>query len=180
MVRDPLVLVYETLKKAIKDVHGEGFQVFDDFPTEDEFRKENKNAAHISFISGSVEKGLLREYVPHKMSKNEDGTYTVATETCRMDYIMQVSFFASKKGIAQRMSTEFTSYIEERNELPLFNDQWKETMSIFLLSPPPPPHGDVDLWQCDQTWKCSGKLLTQSNVNAIDLKKFKFKIKNVK
>ena len=48
-IRDPLVLVYETLKKAIQTVHGENFLVLDDFPMADRFHKEKRNAANISF-----------------------------------------------------------------------------------------------------------------------------------
>ena len=55
-IRDPLVLVYETLKKAIQTVHGQDFLVMYDFPTADSFRKQNRNAANISFVSASSEK----------------------------------------------------------------------------------------------------------------------------
>lgn len=178
-MRDPLVLVYETLKRAIREVHGEQFLVFDDFPNADEFRKTKQNAANISYVSGSNEKGLLREFVPHALKKNEDRTYTVVTETVRMEYMMQVSFFASKKGIAQKLSNEFVTYWEQKNEVDFYNDPWKETMQMFLLYPPLPPRGDTDLWQCDQTWKCSGKLLTESIVSEIDVRNCKFRIKNI-
>lgn len=178
-MRDPLVLIYETLKDTIKKVHGKDFLVFDEFPTSGEFKKQNKNAANISYISGSCEKGLMREYVPHKTRKNEDGTYTVATETLRMDYTIQISFFANKKGIAQKLSTEFVSYLEKVNQIEMLGDIWGEISDIFLVSPVPPPYGDVDLWQVNQTWTIRGKLLTESIVNSIDLKNFKIKINNV-
>ena len=71
-MRDPLVLVYETLKKAIKTVHGQDFLVLDDFPTADSYRKQNRNAANISFISASSEKGLMREFIPHQTIKNKN------------------------------------------------------------------------------------------------------------
>lgn len=178
-IRDPLVLVYETLKQAIKKVHGKEFVVFDDFPNADEFRKKKRNAANISYVSGGIEKGLMREYVPHNMKKNEDNTYTVATETARMDYIMQVSFFADKKGIAQRLSTDFVLYLERLNELALYNDPWNEVMEIFLTEPPYPPEGDTDLWQCDQTWRCKGKLLTDNIASQVEVNKFKPRINNM-
>lgn len=178
-IRDPLVLVYETLKQAIKKVHGKEFVVFDDFPNADEFKKKKRNAANISYVSGGIEKGLMREYIPHSFRKNNDGTYTVATETSRMDYIIQVSFFADKKGIAQRLSTKFILYLEQLNELPLYNDTWNEVMGIFLAEPATPPEGDTDLWQCDQTWRCTGKLLTESIVSQVDINNFKPKVKNM-
>ena len=99
-VRDPLVLVYQTLKKAIKTVHGQDFLVLDDFPTADSYRKQNRNAANISFISASSEKGLMREFVPHKTVKNNtDNKFTIVIETLRMEYVIQISFFADRKGI---------------------------------------------------------------------------------
>ena len=178
-IRDPLVLVYETLKKAIQTVHGQDFLVFDDFPTADSFRKQNRNAANISFISASSEKGLMREFVPHKTAKNKnDNKFTVATETLRMEYIIQISFFANRKGIAQVLSTKFIHYLEQKNELKLEGDTWQESMDIFLMYPPAPPEGDTDLWQVNQTWQCSAKLLTEEVVDKVEQMNFTGIIKN--
>ncbi len=178
-IRDPLVLVYETLKKAIKTVHGQDFLVFDDFPTADSFRKQNRNAANISFVSASSEKGLMREFVPHKVAKNDnDNQCTVATETLRMEYVIQISFFANKKGIAQMLSTKFIHYLEQENELKLEGDKWAEHMNIFLLYPPAPPEGDTDLWQVNQTWQCSAKLLTEVTAETTKQMNFTGMIKN--
>lgn len=176
-IRDPLVLVYETLKKAIQTVHGQDFLVFDDFPTADSYRKQNRNAANISFVSASSEKGLMREWIPHKEIKNRDD-FTVATETLRLEYVIQISFFANRKGIAQRLSTKFIHYMEEKNELPLVEDAWQESMYVFLLYPPAPPEGDTDLWQVNQTWQCSAKLLTEKVVQEVKQMNFTGKIKN--
>ena len=179
-VRDPLVLVYETLKKAIKTVHGQDFLVLDDFPTADSYRKQNKNAANISFVSASSEKGLMREFIPHKVVKNEsDNKFTVATETLRMEYVIQISFFANRKGIAQQLSTKFINYLERKNALKLEGDKWLENMDIFLMYPPAPPEGDTDLWQVNQTWQCSAKLLTEEVVDKTEQMNFTGKVKNI-
>ena len=179
-IRDPLVLVYETLKKAIKTVHGQDFLVLDDFPTADSYRKQNKNAANISFVSASSEKGLMREFIPHKVVKNEnDNKFTVATETLRMEYVIQISFFADRKGIAQQLSTKFINYLERENTLKLEGDKWLESMDIFLMYPPAPPEGDTDLWQVNQTWQCSAKLLTEEIVDKVEQMNFTGKIKNI-
>ena len=178
-IRDPLVLVYETLKKAIKTVHGQDFLVFDDFPTADSYRKQNRNAANISFVSASSEKGLMREFVPHKVVKNEsDNKFTVATETLRMEYVIQISFFADRKGLAQQLSTKFINYLERKNALKLEGDKWMENIDIFLMYPPAPPEGDTDLWQVNQTWQCSAKLLTEEVVDTVEQMNFIGKIKN--
>lgn len=179
-VRDPLVLVYETLKKAIKTVHGQDFLVLDDFPTADSYRKQNKNAANISFVSASSEKGLMREFIPHKVVKNEsDNKFTVATETLRMEYVIQISFFADRKGIAQQLSTKFINYLERKNALKLEGDKWMENIDIFLMYPPAPPEGDTDLWQVNQTWQCSAKLLTEEIVDKTEQMNFTGKVKNI-
>lgn len=179
-IRDPLVLVYETLKKAIKTVHGQDFLVLDDFPTADSYRKQNRNAANISFVSASSEKGLMREFIPHKVVKNEsDNKFTVATETLRMEYVIQISFFADRKGIAQQLSTKFINYLERKNALKLEGDKWLENMDIFLMYPPAPPEGDTDLWQVNQTWQCSAKLLTEEIVDKTEQMNFTGKIKNI-
>ena len=179
-IRDPLVLVYETLKKAIKTVHGQDFLVFDNFPTADSYRKQNKNAANISFVSASSEKGLMREFIPHKVVKNEsDNKFTVATETLRMEYVIQISFFADRKGIAQQLSTKFINYLERKNALKLEGDKWMENIDIFLMYPPAPPEGDTDLWQVNQTWQCSAKLLTEEIVDKTEQMNFTGKIKNI-
>ncbi len=179
-VRDPLVLVYETLKKAIKTVHGQDFLVLDDFPTADSYRKQNKNAANISFVSASSEKGLMREFIPHKVVKNEsDNKFTVATETLRMEYVIQISFFADRKGIAQQLSTKFINYLERKNALKLEGDKWLENIDIFLMYPPAPPEGDTDLWQVNQTWQCSAKLLTEEVVDKTEQMNFTGKVKNI-
>lgn len=179
-VRDPLVLVYETLKQAIKTVHGQDFLVFDDFPTADSYRKQNKNAANISFVSANSEKGLMREFIPHKVVKNDNNNqFTVATETLRIEYVIQISFFANKKGIAQMLSTKFINYLERENTLKLEGDKWLENMDIFLMYPPAPPEGDTDLWQVNQTWQCSAKLLTEEIVDKTEQMNFTGKIKNI-
>ena len=179
-VRDPLVLVYETLKQAIKTVHGQDFLVLDDFPTADSYRKQNRNAANISFVSASSEKGLMREFIPHKVVKNDnDNQFTVATETLRLEYVIQISFFANRKGIAQMLSTKFINYLEQKNELELVDDKWLENMDIFLMYPPAPPEGDTDLWQVNQTWQCSAKLLTEEIVDKVEQMNFTGKIKNI-
>ena len=179
-IRDPLVLVYETLKKAIKAVHGQDFLVLDDFPTADSYRKQNRNAANISFVSASSEKGLMREFIPHKVVKNEnDNKFTVATETLRMEYVIQISFFADRKGIAQQLSTKFINYLERKNALKLEGDKWMENIDIFLMYPPAPPEGDTDLWQVNQTWQCSAKLLTEEVVDKTEQMNFTGKIKNI-
>lgn len=179
-IRDPLVLVYETLKKAIKTVHGQDFLVLDDFPTADSYRKQNRNAANISFVSASSEKGLMREFIPHKVVKNEnDNKFTVATETLRMEYVIQISFFADRKGIAQQLSTKFINYLERKNALKLEGDKWMENIDIFLMYPPAPPEGDTDLWQVNQTWQCSAKLLTEEVVDKTEQMNFTGKIKNI-
>ena len=179
-VRDPLVLVYETLKKAIKTVHGQDFLVLDDFPTADSYRKQNRNAANISFVSANSEKGLMREFIPHKVVKNDNNNqFTVATETLRIEYVIQISFFANKKGIAQMLSTKFINYLERENTLKLEGDKWLENMDIFLMYPPAPPEGDTDLWQVNQTWQCSAKLLTEEIVDKTEQMNFTGKIKNI-
>ena len=179
-IRDPLVLVYQTLKKAIKTVHGQDFLVLDDFPTADSYRKQNRNAANISFISASSEKGLMREFIPHKVVKNENNNqFTVTTETLRMEYVIQISFFANRKGIAQMLSTKFINYLERENTLKLEEDKWLESMDIFLMYPPAPPEGDTDLWQVNQTWQCSAKLLTEEIVDKVEQMNFTGKIKNI-
>ena len=179
-IRDPLVLVYETLKQAIKTVHGQDFLVLDDFPTADSYRKQNRNAANISFVSASSEKGLMREFIPHKVVKNENNNqFTVTTETLRMEYIIQISFFANRKGMAQMLSTKFINYLEQKNELELVDDKWLENMDIFLMYPPAPPEGDTDLWQVNQTWQCSAKLLTEEIVDKTEQMNFIGKIKNI-
>ena len=179
-VRDPLVLVYETLKQAIKTVHGQDFLVLDDFPTADSYRKQNRNAANISFISASSEKGLMREFIPHKVVKNDNNNqFTVATETLRIEYVIQISFFANKKGIAQMLSTKFINYLERENTLKLEGDKWLENMDIFLMYPPAPPEGDTDLWQVNQTWQCSANLLTEEIVDKTEQMNFTGKIKNI-
>lgn len=178
-IRDPLVLAYETLKQAIREVHGRNFAVYDDFPNANEFRKMERNAANITYLSGGIEKGLMREFVPHGVRKNTDRTYTVATETCRMDYIMQVSFFANKKGTAERLSTEFMAFVEKQNRLRLKDDEWNEEMEISLIEPPYPPHGGADLWQCDQAWRCRGKLITESVANDIAAENFRPRVRNM-
>lgn len=57
----------------------------------------------------------MREWIPHKEIKNRDD-FTVATETLRLEYVIQISFFANRKGIAQRLSTKFIHYLEEKND----------------------------------------------------------------
>lgn len=172
--RDPLVLAYEALKMAIKSVHGMDFAVYDDLPDATEFRKRLP-AASISYISGGGEKAFMREFTPHAIKKNA-GTFNVATETTRFEYLIQVSFFDDKKGKAQTLSTAFYTSMEIENEIPLPDDPWGETMQIFLESPPFPPRGKPDLYQCDQTWRCRGKLLTTEVVNAVDVRGFRIRI----
>lgn len=177
--RDSLVLVYETLKAAIKKVHGEGFPVFDDKPNVDLFLKKQRNAANISYVSGSIEKALMREYVPHKLRNNKNGTFTVATETARFHYTMRITFFAEKKGLAQRLGLLFLEAVEEANQFVVPGDEWEEVMEVLSLEPPRPPDGEADLWFCSLMVTCRGKLLTESTVNEIGAINFKGKITTI-
>ncbi len=94
----------------------------------------------------------MREFVPHKVVKNgNDNQFTVATETLRMEYVIQISFFANKKGIAQMLSTKVYQLLGERKYIEIRRDKWLESMDIFLMYPPAPPEGDTDLWQVNQT-----------------------------
>lgn len=176
--RDPLVLIYQTLKQAIKEVHGEDFLVFSDFPVEGELRKANRNAACITCISGQAEKALMREQAPHKIRKNTDRSYTAAMETLRLDYLIQVTFFSDREGKAQRLNTEFILCLEEKNELPLAGDVWQEYMQVFLSAPPMPPDGEADLWQCSSDWRCRGRLLTEQPAAEIGEVSFAGKVRN--
>lgn len=174
-MRDPLILAYQAIKQAIRTVHGADFVVRDEMPSPIEFKKQLP-AANITYVSGTVEKALMREYEPHGLINNEDGTYTVGTEAVRFDYLIQVSFFAPKPGIAQRLSTAFIAHVETDNEILIPNDKWGEVMQIYLSSPPLPPRGEPDLYQVDATYSCLGKLITEEIVSAIDVSKFKPKI----
>ncbi len=177
-LRDPLVLTYEALKHAIRQVHGEKFLVYDDIPVATELKKQLP-AANLSYVSGVGEKAFMREFDPHTLKDNENGTFTVVTETLRFDYYIQVSFFATKKGLAQMLSNKFMAIIELENEILIPNDPWGETMQIMLESPPLPPRGEPDLYQCEQTWLCRGKLLTTEVVNAVDITNLRIRTKNV-
>jgi hypothetical protein len=174
-MRDPLLAAYKAIGAAIAHVHGVDFPVLDAIPSPTEFKKQLP-AANITYVSGTSEKALMREHEPHAMKQNPDGTYTVATESNRFDYLLQVSFFAERPGTAQRLSTEFMGYIETVNDIPIPDDPWEESMEIFLVAPPLPPRGEPDVYQVDATYRCRGKLLTESIVNAIDLANFKPKI----
>lgn len=175
ITRDPLLCAYRAIGEAIYHVHGQNFEIRDDTPSPIEFKKVLP-AANISYVSGTSEKALMREYEPHGVIKNPDGTFTVGTESTRFDYLIQVSFFANKPGTAQRLSTAFMAYIEVENEIPVPGDKWEQTMEIFLAAPPPPPRGEPDLYQVDATYQCTGRLITEQVVRAVDISKFKPKV----
>ncbi|WP_027416211.1 hypothetical protein [Aneurinibacillus terranovensis] len=175
-MRDPLTLAYQSIQAAILHVHGDSFVVRDEMPNPSEFQKILP-AAHIQYVSGTAEKALMREYEPHGIIDNQDGTFTVGTESVRFDYLIQVSFFAVRPGVAQQLSTAFMSYIEQVNEIPIPNDRWEKLMQIFLTAPPLPPRGEPDVYQVDATYRCRGKLITEEIVNAVDISKFKPQIR---
>ena len=77
------------------------------------------------------------------------------------------------------LSTKFINYLERENTLKLEGDKWLESMDIFLMYPPAPPEGDTDLWQVNQTWQCSAKLLTEEIVDKVEQMNFTGKIKNI-
>ncbi|MCI1696470.1 hypothetical protein [Aneurinibacillus aneurinilyticus] len=175
-MRDPLLPAYKAIRAAIEHVHGTDFPVLDAIPPPAEFKKQIP-AANITYISGTLEKALMREHEPHAMKLNHDGTYTVATESSRFDYLLQVSFFAERPGIAQKLSNEFMAYIETENDIPIPNDKWEKSIEIFLTAPPLPPRGEPDVYQVDATYRCRGKLLTESIANAINSSNFKPKVR---
>lgn len=177
-IRDPLVLTYETIKKAVKTVHGADFLVIGDLPNDADL-KEQLPCAKITNISTTSEKAFMREFEPHDIKYNSDGTCIVATEMERLYYIMEISFFASEKEIVQKLSTEFVLYIEQFDELPIINDFWSEKMQIFLETPPTSPYGENGLYQCKHTWLCRGKLIMEEIVKAVDVTNLKFKIENI-
>jgi hypothetical protein len=174
-VRDPLVCAYQALQATIKSVHGAGFAVLDGDPDPTVFKKVLP-AVHIEQVSAKAEKALMREYEPHGLIDNGNGTFTVGTESIRFDYLIQVSFYADKPGTAQRLTTEFMAHIEIENEIVIPNDIWGEVMEIFITAAPMPPRGEPDLYQCDATYRCIGKLITESIVRKIDISHLKFRI----
>ena len=177
MIRDPLAIVYEGLKAKIKEIHGQDFYVTDGEPPTSEYRKKLP-AANISYVSGTAEKAFMREYEPHVLVDNQDGTYTVIYEIMRFFYVLQVSFFAEMPGDAQQLALKFLDDLENSNVLPLV-DELDSSTNIFLQSPPLPPRGDEFLYQVDQTWACHGKLLHKRIVNEIDVAKMNLKVTNM-
>lgn len=185
-MRDPLVETYRALKNAIRVVHGSTFVVRDEKPSPVEFNLDSAEpetqslpAANISFVSGTSEKALMREYEPHGLIDNGDGTYTQGIEVLRFDYLIQVSFFAERQGTALRLATEFMAYIEKENRIPIPGDKWGEVVQIFAQGPPRPPRGETGLYQSDATYSCRGKLIVEETVNAIDVSLFKPKVTNL-
>ena len=184
-MRDPLVSTYKALKAAIRKVHGASFIVRDEQPDPTEFTlssnddvRPNLPAANISYVSGTAEKALMREYEPHGLIDNKDGTFTVGTEAMRFDYLIQVSFYAERPGTTQRLATEFMAYIEGEgdNAIPIPGDLWGEAIQIFTDLPPLPPRGEKGLYQSDLTLSCRGKLIIEEIVTAADVSQFKPKI----
>lgn len=171
-MRDPLVETYKAIKAVIRVVHGSNFNVRDEEPNPIEFKVELP-AANMTYISGTSEKALMREYEPHGLIDNGNGTFTVGTEVVRFDYLIQVSFFAERQGTALRLATEFLAAIEKENQIVIPGDKWKEVVQIFAGGPPLPPRGQTGLYQCDTTYSCRGKLIIEETVNAIDLANFK-------
>lgn len=177
-LRDPLILAYKAIIQAIQTVHG-AIPVFDGDPNPAEFKKallgDNSGTeqlikvAHIFKVGGSSEKGLMREYNPHGLIDNHDGTWTEGTESLRMDYLIQVSFYGNRPGIAEQLSNDFMGYIEAVNEIPLPDDKWNETMYIFTEGTPTPPVGDPDLYVVHATYRCRGKLITERQVGTFDV-----------
>lgn len=175
-MRDPLVSVYTALENAIKTVHGSGFLVTDGIPNPIETKKRVLPAVNITHVSGTSEKSLMREHEPHGVISNGNGTFTVGTEAVRFEYLIQVSFFAERPSQAQQLSTKFLAYIETENEIVIPEDKWGDPVQIFIASPPIPPRGEPNLYQVDATYQCTGKLIVEEQVNAIDVSKFKPKL----
>jgi hypothetical protein len=115
----------------------------------------------------------MREYEPHGILDNLNGTFTVGIESLRFDYMIQVSFYAERKGTALRLATEFMAYVERENEIPIPEDKWETSMQVFTEGPPTPPRGEKGLYQSDLTLSCRGKLIIEDVVSAIDVSNFK-------
>jgi hypothetical protein len=185
-LRDPLVLAYKALTQAIQNTLGTDIHVFDGTPNPTEFKKallgdnsgteQQIKAAHLFKVGGSSEKGLMREYIPHGIIDNLDGTFTEGTESIRMDYLIQVSFYANRPGIAEQLNNDFMGYIESNNEISLPGDKWNEQMYIFLEGTPTPPTGEPDVYVVHSTYRCRGKLITEKIVNSIDVSMFHPKV----
>ncbi len=173
-LRDPLVLAYAGFKQAIQRVHGVDFVVRDEQPAATDY-KITLPAANISYVSGRTEKALMRDNRIHGQKKNGNGTYTLAWEIMRFEYLLQISFFARLPAEVQKLSTAFILAMETENEIILPNDPWQCSMNVFLSAPPLPPRGSKNLYQIDQTWECGGKLLLEENVNEVDISNLRFR-----
>lgn len=176
-MRDPLVETYKAIKATVRVVHGSEFTVRDEEPNPVEF-KASLPAVNISYVSGTAEKALMREYEPHGLIDNGDNTFTAGIEVLRFDYLIQVTFFGQHQGTAQRLATEFLAFIEQENDISIPGDKWGESVQIFATGPPRPPRGEVGMYQCELTFSCRGKLIVEENVNAIDISGFKPKVNN--
>lgn len=172
---DPLISTYEAMRAAIRIVHGANFNVTDEMPDATIYELDLP-AANIMLESSKLHKAFMREFVPHSMENNKNGTYTIATETARFDYFIQISFFAPTAGYAQKLSNEFLNYIELRNEVEIPNNKWGDKLTVLLQSAPDAPQGTSGLYWVNQHYKCIGKFITEDVVNAIDVANLRFRI----
>lgn len=176
--RDPLILVYKSVKDAVKSAFGKDFKVTDAFPNPSEIKKTMPSAC-IQIISGSTSKSLMSDYEPHKMKKLNNGKWLVCTENLRFVYTLKISFFSDKLHQLQSISNKFMSFIEEKeNYIKIPDDLWEEEMLIYTEKPPMPPSGEQNTYFTEQEWICRGKLLMEEIVPCIDIKNLKFNIQN--
>lgn len=176
--RDPLLLAYKAVQKAVKKVNGNNFIVRDAYPNPSEAKKSVPMAC-IQVVSGSTKKSIMSDYETHDMKKLPDGKWLVCRENLRFYYLLKVTFFDEKLNNVQKLSSDFLAFIEKsENYIDLPDDNWNEKMLIYIEEPPLPPSGEQNLYKVEQSWRCRGKLLIDEVVPSIDVSKIKFKVQN--
>lgn len=156
--RDPLLLVYEALKVAVRTAVEFDITVKAEYPNPAYFKAKTP-AVGLLKIGGTATDRVTPGDVHVTLPANPDGSIIVAGEFRRYSYLVQLSVFTKDKRQRSELGQATEEYLQQNRYLSLPGDQFGDSTLVLVQGPPTDSVGETGFYQRDYTLKCTGRML---------------------
>jgi len=161
-VRDPVLLIYEALKVAIRTATETQITVKADYPDPSYFKAKTP-AVGLLKIGGKARDFVTPGDSHVTLPVNPDGTLPVVGEWKRYSYLLQLSVFTETKRERSELGQTIEEYLQKKRYHALPGDPFGDYTVVLVQGVPHDSKGEVGFYQRDFTLKCSGRLLIVDN-----------------
>lgn len=166
-MRDPVLLIYEALKVAVRAATGTQMTVKADYPDPSHFKFKTP-AVGLLKISGTARDFVTPGDSHVTLPVNPDGTLPVVGEWKRYWFLLQLSVFTETKRERSEQGQKIEEYLQKKRYHDLPGDPFDDHTVILVQGVPHDSKGEVGFYQRDYTLKCSGKLLIADTFQPAD------------